>query len=529
MKILQSKITNVTVFTDRAQIFRVAKLNLAAGEHILRFENLPESLEQKSIQVNGRGNITLKSIKFKDVFFEANTQPGKELLTQKKNEIQLIINQISDEIENTKKEKIFIENIAAKAVHTNEKSNPELNPENWIKMAQFYRSQLGSLSQEIREKEQAYKQQQAKLKKINQEIEQIGDISAQPKSVIDITLSASENQEVLLYLSYIVYNVSWSPVYNVRVSSEPQKLQLEYNAKIWQSSGEDWADITVKLSTAQVQVAGHLPEITPWFVNVYQPIQKPQKREFKKKSKERAKSASFDEFEEEYPAVTDLQKPLLVKPKAKVAQKATSTIFEAEGHYTIMSDNLDYSVSLLLEEFNAEFLHFAAPKLSPAVYLTAKIKNTSNFPLLAGAMNVFFDGGFVAESYMNHVLPNDEFEISLGADESVKAVHKLMKRYDKHEGIFTKMNIVVFEYQTKIKNSKNSEIQLTFKDNIPVSGNDKIKVELLSPKYKENTDVLQIDKQGVITQVVILKPQEEKTFDLKFEVEFQRDITVTGL
>ena len=63
MNILESKITKVTVFNDRAQVTRVAQTDTTKGEHIFRFENLPESIEEKSIQVNGLGKVLLKEIK----------------------------------------------------------------------------------------------------------------------------------------------------------------------------------------------------------------------------------------------------------------------------------------------------------------------------------------------------------------------------------------------------------------------------------------------------------------------------------
>ncbi len=53
MKILESSITDVTVFTDRAQISRRGSVSLDRGENVICFENLPESIERNSIRVSG--------------------------------------------------------------------------------------------------------------------------------------------------------------------------------------------------------------------------------------------------------------------------------------------------------------------------------------------------------------------------------------------------------------------------------------------------------------------------------------------
>ena len=49
MKTILSKISNVTVFKDRAQVFRIGKANIIKGEQIIRFENLPASIDKISI------------------------------------------------------------------------------------------------------------------------------------------------------------------------------------------------------------------------------------------------------------------------------------------------------------------------------------------------------------------------------------------------------------------------------------------------------------------------------------------------
>lgn len=534
MKILESIIKNITVFNDRAQIFRTAEFEVEKGEHILRFENLPASVESKSVQVNGKGAVILKNIKFKKVFFEEITNETVVKLQNEKQKLEIIIDEINDDIENAEKELEFIENIAQKTVHTNEKSKSELNPNNWIKMVEFYRNKLDSLNKEIRLKNLDLAKEENKLGKIQNEINQAGRSHNKTKNVVDVVVTAEEKTKVWLLLSYIVYGASWKPAYNIRVSSDEKTVLLEYNAQIKQFTGEDWKDVTVKLSTAQVQVGGTLPKLAPWHVDIYYPpVMSPvmQNVKFKtaKPKKGSKKRAILKEKEYEKLDFFEEAPPMIEKPTAQVEQKATSSVFTTEGKNTVLSDNLDYTVTILLTEFNAEFNYFAVPKLSPIAYLKAKVKNTTDFPLLTGGMNVFFDNSFVAESQLKHVLPDSDFDLSLGADESIKIEHKLVKKYNQHEGVFTKKNVEILEYETKIKNNKKTNISITVKDNIPVSQNDNIKVDLIIPKYKEDSKTLKIDKQGIITQKIEIEPGKELKQNLKFEVEYQKDIKITGL
>ncbi len=532
MKEITSTITNVTVFTDRAQIYRVAQLEAEKGEQIIRFINLPASVEKRSIQVNGKGNAMLKNIKFKEIFHEEITDENKQKLYKDIEIVKLKISELTGNIENIQKEKNFIESIAEKIVEPQSKSKQELNPEILIKILDFYRTNLEQTDKKLRETNILLDKENKLLNKISQELQQAGN-SARISNVVDVTIFAEEKCEVKLYLSYIVYGASWSPSYNARVSSEEKKLLLEYNSVITQNTGENWENVGLKLSTAQVQIGGNLPVINPWYVNIYRYVQAApsisnydKKRSLSMKEKSKDDFSAFDEQEE---GNLFAKGAPMGKPVVTVEENATSSVFIPQGKFTVMSDNLEYSAGIFQEEMISEFDYTTVPKLSQYAYLKAKTKNTTEFPLLPGPINVFFNNNFVAETSIKLVLPTEEFILSLGVDESIKIEHKILSKFNKNEGIFTKKNIKVYEYETQITNTKKTIEKITMSDNIPLSQDEKIKVTLISPKIKENTDELNLSETGILTRILELKPDTKNKFDLKFEIEFPKEETVTGL
>ena len=78
-----STITAVTVFLDRAMVTRTITKKLTKGEHVLIFDNLPEAIEENSIQANGEGNAVLKDVKFKKEFYATITDDEKRGLNEK--------------------------------------------------------------------------------------------------------------------------------------------------------------------------------------------------------------------------------------------------------------------------------------------------------------------------------------------------------------------------------------------------------------------------------------------------------------
>ena len=62
-------------------------------------------------------------------------------------------------------------------------------------------------------------------------------------------------------LVYMVHGASWSPSYDIRVANDSDGLSLTYFGRIQQSTGEDWDECAVKLSTATPSVGGRPPPI----------------------------------------------------------------------------------------------------------------------------------------------------------------------------------------------------------------------------------------------------------------------------
>lgn len=67
-------------------------------------------------------------------------------------------------------------------------------------------------------------------------------------------------------LTYQVYDASWTPSYDVRITTDPvattkAQMKLYYFGNIRQNTGEEWKDVQLVLSTAQPRLAGPLPKL----------------------------------------------------------------------------------------------------------------------------------------------------------------------------------------------------------------------------------------------------------------------------
>jgi len=210
---------------------------------------------------------------------------------------------------------------------------------------------------------------------------------------------------------------------------------------------------------------------------------------------------------------------------AAVETGASSATFKIATTSTIPSDNSVQKVPIATAALTANLEYLTTPKLQPTAFLAARLANTSEFPLLAGAMNVFLDGTFVATSALRTVMPEEKFDLALGADEGISVKHKRVKRFAEDTGLTNSGKRVTYEYLLTLQNNKKTAARVIVADQIPVSRNEKIVVKQLAPDAKE----IKPTPEGALKWTLDLKPAEKRELTVKFSIDHPNDVQVTGL
>ncbi|TFG58284.1 MAG: mucoidy inhibitor MuiA family protein [Spirochaetales bacterium] len=532
---VESVIESVTVFGDRAQIFRKAAVTLKAGDHRLLFAGLPEELEESSVQVSGSGGGVLKDIRTRQVYFADIPESERRLLYKEKLKIEDDLRVLEDGINRARQEKKFLESIVGRITGVTEHSLPgELDPDKWIGMISFHRSQAETLDREIREQEKKKRDTEETLQVVINQIAVSGEAREWVKYQVEVLIFLPAAGDISLTLSYITAGPSWSPVYNLRAGSEDSTMTLEYNALVRQNTLEDWTGVNLKLSTARPQISGTVPELSAWFVNIIRPMPPPALQRMMTApapgiSMKKMAARMDDNFESGAMEDMEEEAPEMEKASAEVVTGAASVVFVIPGKSDVKSDNTDYQVSIVKENFKAEFSYSTVPKLAPYAYLRAKAENASEYPFLPGPSYIYLDGSFVANSRLDFTAPGEEFWTSLGVDEGMKVEYKLLRRFIKKEGVIGKKESCMYEYSTAITNNKKQPQKITVKDQIPVSNNQDITVKILKPEYKQDTETLTKNSENILTWTLSVKPKEPLTIPFSFIVEYPAGVRIGGL
>jgi len=527
---LVSRVISATVFSDRALVTRLTESTVSAGEYTLTIPDLPTMLIDQSVRVSGEGTAEAKilEVKVETAFLDTIPQERVRQLQAKLQGLQDEMRILNDRASVLNQQKDFIGQIKIASADNIGKDLKVQRPtvEDWQKVLAFFDSNLMKIHQELRDVDKKRDEFQHKITAVQNEINQTTGRTSRSTKRILVSVKVSKGGTMRLVVSYVITGASWHPLYDARIASEQKSVEVTYYGMVKQSTGEDWENIDLTLSTAQPAIAGTQPRLYPQFVNLYQqPVL--QRREVGAVMEREAKAPGAG-AQREMPAPAQVEvsaaRPLEIST-ATVETRPTSAVFNIQARSTIPSDNMPHKVTIAIEKLDAEFEYSTVPKLVPKVYLQATVTNTTDYPLLAGGMNVFFEGDYVSTSYIPLRSPTEKFDLYLGVDEGIKVERKLINKLTEYTGTFTKSTKVTYEFQIKVENYKKVRENIVVQDQIPISQNEKIVVEVEEPK--EGT--VEKDNQGILKWHLQLNPGEKRELKLKYSVEYPRDMQVVGL
>lgn len=524
-----SRITAVTVYPDRAVITRSADLEIAApGPLEIVFDQLPASLLDASLQAAGRGTAeaTLLEVTGRPVYVEATPNERVKKLEDDLRALAKLERALTDRTAVLAQQRDYVVRIQTATTSPGKDSaGGSPLPDVWTRLLSFSEEQLGRIAAENQSIDEQREDLQARRTALEQQLAELRGAEGRSYKTVTVRLAAATAGRLALTLRYAVPGASWSPAYDARASSIERTAQLGYAGLVRQNTGEDWKNVELTLSTARPSLGGAAPELEPWIVQP-RPAPVPMATMTGARDIGEIAIASFESAPKAQRAKNSLAQLRDVAPQsAAVSTQATSATFRIPDTVDVPSDNAPHKLGIATVALKTELAYRAAPKLLPSAFLTAKVTNASDFPLLAGAMNVFLDDTFVAAAELRTVMPGETFDLALGADDGIAVKRKLVNRVTEDTGLVTKGKRLTYDIALSVQNNKRTAVRLVLVDQLPVSRHEKIVVKVTAPDERE----LKPDADGTLKWTLDLKPGEKRELPLKFSVEYPNDLPVVGL
>lgn len=180
---------------------------------------------------------------------------------------------------------------------------------------------------------------------------------------------------------------------------------------------------------------------------------------------------------------------------------------------TIPSDGSEHEATLGSQSIPAKFSYYAAPKITPNVYMLAEVPNWHDYELLKGKLRVFLDNTYVGDSYWTPNEIQDTLHFSVGKEKNI-GVERILKSTKERKSMLRTAKKVTRNWVITVKNNKETAVDIVVEDQIPVATNDEAKVTLL-----ESSNAKVNDKEGILKWNLHLAPGEKKELNINYEVK----------
>ena len=211
------------------------------------------------------------------------------------------------------------------------------------------------------------------------------------------------------------------------------------------------------------------------------------------------------------------------KYNASQQENQLSVEFKIAHKQTIKSDGKLQLIPLESYTLNTEYVYHTVPKLDNGAFLLAKINDWGQYNLISGKANIFFEGAYVGESYLNADITADTMLLSMGRDESINVQRKPIKKYTESKFLGSKKK-ETYAYEISIKNKKSVGIEIEILDQIPVSQNKDITVTL------EDRDDAEYSKtSGKLLWTINVPARGNKSVRFIYEVKYPKEQKIYGV
>lgn len=518
-----SRITSVELYRQGARITETGSVKLSPGEHTLVFSGLSRSLQANSLIVKGSGAGIILLVKDRVSYLNRTTPPARAAALQDSIEALDLRRQVIAD------ERFVLDNEQTLILKNNSVGGAEqgLTAEGLQQVADLYRSRLGYLRSRLRDLALEEKKLAELRSRLQAELGQWQARRDEPTQEVTVVFRAEAAGKVELELSYLVQAASWTPFYDLRVENTASPVQLSLKANVVNNTGVEWKQVKLSLTTHNNAAGSQSPTLSPWNLALGRPAAALDEVVITgyggNRKRLSAPQADGRAYEDEADA------PRALGLDDVIAQYAYDYTQASEGElgleyaialpYDIPSDGQEHQVDILRSEVAAEYLHYAVPKLDRDAFLVAGIRQD----LLRSRAHVYFEGSFVGETVVNTDNPRDSMRISLGRDARVQVQREQIRDFSAEKQIGSTIKRG-YGFEITLRNDKSTPVKIVVEDQIPVSQNKEIEVELT-----EASGAVLDPASGKVSWVLDLKPGETRKLLLRFEVKYPKDQPVQGL
>ncbi len=540
-----SSIDAVTVFPEGAEITRVVKVLLASGDQTVILRDLPGSLVSDSVRIQGEaaGKVEIGSVDARSFFpsqdaANASTEDARKKIEEALQALQDKQAALQAAIDGANMQKQLIGNLVNLPARPPAGGTATSSEPDWGALATLIGERLGAANKVIADAQIAQRDIAKKMTDLQNQLNQQPD-QGQQLTELQIHVNSAVALEATLRVRYQVPGAAWFPVYDVRLETGDGKaapqLSLVRRAIVSQQTGEAWDTVALALSTTRPQAGTAAPQLVPLAVDfapegvAYDALATSRARLAKRLDQsleEDGKGADGAAMMAEAPAPAALAAVAGKLKAAMVEQRRATTITTAFQAVYVITDRQsiksgvgDKRVQIDIKAIEPALSVRAVPKFSETAYLYAKFKLDAETLLLPGTAALFRDGVFVGRGEVPQLTGGEDHEMGFGTDDKVRIKFANLGRKAGETGLISTSKTDTQSFKMTINNLHAAPIAVRILDQMPVSLNEEIKVDMLPSSTLPSVRDVE-DKKGLLAWDMKLAPNQQQDLLFGYQVSW---------
>lgn len=526
-----SEVSSVVVYPDRARVTRSASAPVSKGSHEVLVSGLPLGIDISSLRVEGAGTaqVTLGALDVRRNYGAEVREGRARQLQERIHALEDADKELSDAADAARFEVGFVAKLVEKS--TGQVGSEMLSADDRAGEADALISTLGrryrTAQAELRRVTIERRDLAAQLSAARQEFQQLSGTNTDDFRVV-ISVLAKTAGRLDLALTYTTGGAHWRSTYDARLHPDDAALELTYGAWVWQSTGEDWGDAEMLLSTAQPALGLQAPGLSDWVLRQAPPPERTTSSRGRAAPRSSKAEGAYDMDD----AWEELAEPSPVEEVYEAERQVASVVIEGAavefaiaGRISVPGDGTRKRVTISawrVDGIQLEYL--ATPGTSRHVFQWASFVHTQEWPLLAGELQAFVGQRYIGQSSIGRVAAGDEVELPFGVEERITVERELLEKGSGPSGLFGKKSTVAWSYQTTLTSLMDRDVTVQVRESVPVSEYSKYEVKVM-----DDSSPHEIERRGILLFAPALTKGGTAVLRLDYVVAFPTDERPWGL
>ena len=266
---LETSIRAATVFLNGAEVTRSGEVSLPAGDHRIIIANLPAGIDLARLQISiADSNVRVGNLQVEE-FHQGELVSEEEQRLQAELDALLLSRQaVADEIASANTQLKLLDSLASGAIGGQQAN---LQATDLVAL-------LDSLASASNQSREVIRDSNQQLQTLDQEIEQkrfeLSQVATRRRSqqVLSVAVEVQAPATTGVDIKYPVNGARWGWQYEARLDTAARLLNLERKVSVIQTSGEDWDEVALTITTARPNQSTQPAPLRSLAVDLFKPM-----------------------------------------------------------------------------------------------------------------------------------------------------------------------------------------------------------------------------------------------------------------